>query len=157
MHSGIVWLIISCECCSLDWVFAHNAISFARNLFMHWTSSFSSFLCLVLLLCFSVSLFSLSRHSFLLMAPKKSTPYTWSFSSFLCLILLLCFFVSLFSIFLSLVSFSWHLKSLFPLRTWSDDVVLLLLLLPLFLILWGSVMRRPEMTSTRTSLTRWFI
>ena len=65
---------------------------------------------------------------------------------------LLCF---LFSFLLPLVSWLWHLKSLFPPRTQLD--VMVLFLFPLFLILWGFVMKRPEMTSLRTSLTGWFI
>ena len=46
--------------------------SLAHNMFMHCTSFFSSFLCLILLLCFSVSL--LLSLGFIHMAPKRSIP-----------------------------------------------------------------------------------
>ena len=70
-----ILLIISCECCSLHWVFAHDAILFC-------TSHAYSFPCIALLffipflrissavfLCLFVLLFSFSN-----MAPKKSRP-----------------------------------------------------------------------------------
>ena len=65
---------------------------------------------------------------------------------------LLCFCYSL--CLSRLVSSSWHPKSLFLLK--SRFVVVLLLRLVL-LSLFGSVMRRHEMTSLRTFLTRRFI
>ena len=111
-------LINQCECYSLDWVFAHDAISFTRNMFMHYYALlFVLFFYPVpyLLLCFSVS-FLLSWFSFLLMAPKKSVP---------------C-------------------KN--PIRchgSFSSS--------HLFLTLWGFMLRRPEMTSLRTSLAGQFI
>ena len=65
-----------------------------------------------------------------------------------------------FSSFLYLVSRLWHPRNLSLLTTQSHAVVLLLLLLlllPQFLILLGSMMRRPNRTSMRNFLTEWFI
>ena len=78
------------------------------------------------------------------------------FFSFLvpCLLLWLCFSLLYLS---RLVFFSWHLKSLFHLKTQFVVVLLLLLLLLFLLSLFDSMIRRHEMTSLRTFLTRRFI
>ena len=72
MHSRIVCLINHCECCSLDWIFAHDAIYLCMS-YVHALSCivplFSFFPEYTLLLCF---LFFSSPFSFLTMAPKKS-------------------------------------------------------------------------------------
>ena len=68
MHSRIV-----CLNCNLDWVFAYNAIFFARNMFMHYHAllfSFPSFLSISSIV-FSFLLLLLRLSS---MAPKKSIP-----------------------------------------------------------------------------------
>ena len=70
-------------------------------------------------------------------------PYLWLWFC----IFLLCLCLSW------LVSLSWNLRNLFHLKTRFVVVLLLLFLL----IQFGSVMRRHEMTSLRTFLTRWFI
>ena len=56
MHSRIVCLINQCECCSLDWVFAHDANCFERHMLMHFHAlhfSFSLSWASSLLCCFS--------------------------------------------------------------------------------------------------------
>ena len=75
------------------------------------------------------------------------------FFSFLvpCLLLWLCFSLLYLS---RLVFFSWHLKSLFHLKTWFVVVLLLLLFL---LSLFDSMIRWHEMTSLRTFLIGRFI
>ena len=111
MHSRIACLIISCECCSLDWVFAHDAIFFCTQ---------------------HVHAFCIAHFFFLLSSTLSST---------------LFFFPYL-----------WHPKRLFHPRTQSHVMVpFLLLLLPLFQIPLGSVMRSPKKISMRTSLTGQFI
>ena len=70
-------------------------------------------------------------------------PYLWLWFC----VFLLCLYLSW------LVSLSWNLRNLFHLKTRFVVVLLLLFLL----IQFGSVMRRHEMTSLRTFLTRWFI
>ena len=70
-------------------------------------------------------------------------PYLWLWFC----VFLLCLCLSW------LVSLSWNLRNLFHLKTRFVVVLLLLFLL----IQFGSVMRRHEMTSLRTFLTRWFI
>ena len=70
-------------------------------------------------------------------------PYLWLWFC----VFLLCLCLSW------LVSLSWNLRNLFHLKTRFVVVLLLLFLLIQFV----SVMRRHEMTSLRTFLTRWFI
>ena len=51
MHYRLCAWLKNCECCNLDWVLTHDAISFARNMFMHSHALFFFF-------------FSIPRHLF---------------------------------------------------------------------------------------------
>ena len=67
-------LIKQCECCSLDWIFAHDAIIFAHNMLMHCTSFFFPPLFLSFAFYYVSYFLFLSLFSFLSLAPKKSIP-----------------------------------------------------------------------------------
>ena len=76
MHSRIVYLINQCECCSLDLVFAHNAIYFLHVtcscITMHCISLFFSFLS-IFFYCFLFSFFLLLNFSDY--GTQKSVPF----------------------------------------------------------------------------------
>ena len=69
-------MIKQCECYSLDWVIAHDAIIFSCNMLMHYHAFhlLLSFFPMPYLLLVSSFSFLLSLVNFLSMAPKKSIP-----------------------------------------------------------------------------------